>query len=70
MVATRETSRCSEVFHATIADFGAFSLGYRRVVALPVMRRNRRVHRADHLHADAVSRVRRSRSLDFTWDQA
>src|SRR6266481_3710687 len=40
IVVTCEISRCSDVFQATTADFGAFSLGYRRVVALPVIRRN------------------------------
>ena len=40
IVVTREISRCSDVFQATTADFGAFSLGYRRVVASPVIRRN------------------------------
>src|SRR6267142_4348377 len=40
IVVTREISRRSDVFHATTADFGAFSLGYRRVVASPVIRRN------------------------------
>src|ERR1700747_357256 len=38
IVVTRETPRCSEFFHATTADLGAFSLGYLRVVGLAVIR--------------------------------
>src|SRR5882724_4108599 len=37
MVFTRETSCRSAVFHATTADFGAFILGYLRVVGLTVI---------------------------------
>ena len=45
IVLTREISCCPAIFQATIADFGALSLGYRRMVASlviesPVMDRN------------------------------
>src|SRR5207248_11502868 len=33
IVLTREISCCPAIFQATIADFGALSLGYRRMVA-------------------------------------